>query len=54
MKKRVTLEPKPVLNFNPLLINDSNLYSRLNILEEVNTSNPYAIFKLFFIDQLLD
>jgi hypothetical protein len=44
-----TPELNPVLNFNPLPINNDNFYRYLNLLEEVNAGNPYAIFKLFFI-----
>src|SRR5437868_1839937 len=53
-KRKAPPEPKPVPNFNPLPISNNNLYRRLNILEEVNASNPYAIFKLFFTDKLLE
>ena len=41
-------------NFNLVPINNNNTYKYLNILDYINISNPYIIFKLFFIDKLLD
>ena len=54
IKKKTPSKPKPVPKFNPLLIRDYTLYGRPNIPKEVNTSDPYTIFKLFFIDKLLN
>ena len=53
-KKKAPPEPNPDPNFNPLPINNDNLYRHPNLPEEVNAGDPYAIFKLFFIDKLLD
>ena len=41
-------------NFNLVPINNNNTYRCLNILDYINISDPYIIFKLFFIDKLLD
>ena len=46
--------PLALPNFNPVPINNNNTYRYLNILDYINISNPYIIFKLFFIDKLLD
>ena len=48
--------PKPLVlpNFDPVPINNNTTYRRPNIPEYINTSDPYAIFRLFFIDKLLD
>ena len=54
IKKKAPPEPNPVPNFNPLPINNDNLYRHPNLLKEINAGDPYAIFKLFFIDKLLD
>ena len=54
MKKLPPLPPLALPNFNAVLINNNNTYRRPNILKYINASNPYKLFKLFFIDKLLN
>ena len=48
------LLPLVLSGFNPVPINNNNTYGYPSILEYINISNPYKLFKLFFIDKLLD
>jgi hypothetical protein len=53
-KKKPPLVLLVLPNFDLVLIDNNNTYGRPNILDYINTSDPYAIFKLFFIDKVLD
>jgi Transposase IS4 len=53
-KKPPPLPPPALPNFDPVPINNNNTYGYPNIPEHINISNPYKLFKLFFIDKLLD
>ena len=53
-KKKAPPTPQKLPNFNAIKINNKNKYRRPNILEDINISNPYELFKLFFTDKLLD
>lgn len=48
--------PKPSLlpDFKPLFIDNENTYSKPNLLYNINLNDPYQIFKLFWIDELLN
>ena len=52
--KKPPLAPSALPNFNPVPINNNNTYRHLNIPDYIDISDPYIIFKLFFIDKLLD
>ena len=54
MKKKLLLAPSTLPNFNLVSINNSNTYKYLNILDYINVNNPYIIFRLFFINKLLN
>jgi len=47
-------EPLPLPDFEPLLIDNKNTYGTLKLPANVDASNPYQIFKLFWTDELLD
>ena len=54
IKKKPLLAPSALPNFDPVPINNNNTYGRPNLPDYINASDPYAIFKLFFTDKLLD
>ena len=54
MKKNPPLVLLVLPDFDPVLINNNNTYGRPNLPDYIDASDPYAIFKLFFIDELLD
>ena len=45
--KKPPLEPSPLPDFKPLNINNENTYGTLKLPPNVDTSDPYQIFKLF-------
>ena len=53
-KKKPPPAPSVLPDFNPVPINNNNTYRRPNIPDYIDASDPYAIFKLFFTDKLLD
>ena len=52
--RKLPLKPLPLPNFKPLFINNKNTYSKPNLLYNINPNNPYQIFKLFWMDKLLN
>jgi hypothetical protein len=54
MKKKPFLVPLVLFDFDLVFINNNNTYRCLNLPDYINISDPYVIFKLFFIDKLLD
>ena len=54
MKKKPPLALLVLPDFDLVFINNNNTYRRPNLLDYINTSDPYVIFKLFFTDKLLN
>ena len=52
--KKPRPKPQPLPKFKPLHINDWDDYSVLNLPPGINTHDPFKLFKLFFIDELMD
>ena len=53
-KKKPPPKPSALPDFDPVPIDNNTTYGRPNIPEYIDTSDPYAIFRLFFTDELLD
>jgi hypothetical protein len=53
-KKLRPPDPKPIPPFDPLPIRDYTQYRRPNIPEQIDRGDPFAIFRLFFTNKLLD
>jgi hypothetical protein len=53
-KKRPPPKPSALLDFDLVPINNNITYRCPSIPEYINISDLYIIFKLFFIDKLLD
>ena len=54
MAKTHPLKPWPLPEFKPIYINDWDNYSSLNLPSNVNTHDPFELFSLFFIDEIMD
>jgi hypothetical protein len=54
LKKKAPPQPRPLLDFVPLHIDNNNKYRRPNLPHDIDLGNAYGIFKLFFTDELLD
>ena len=47
-------KPWPLPHFKPLHINNQDDYSSPNLPSDVDQYNPYKLFSLFFIDNIID
>ena len=47
-------EPWPLPDFKPLPIDNKNIYGKPNLPSNINNSDPLQLFKLFFIDEIID
>ena len=52
--KTPPLKPWPLLYFKPLYINNWDDYSLLNLPLDVDQHNPYKLFSLFFIEDIIN
>jgi len=47
-------KPWPLPHFKPLYINNWDNHSSLNFPSDVNLHDPYKLFSLFFIDDIIN
>ena len=52
--KKLPLEPVLLLPFNPLPIYNENEYSEPNLPDNINNKDPWQLFKLFWMDELIN
>ena len=52
--KKPPLKPWPMPSFKPYKIDNWHDYGQPNFLPGLNTSNAFAIFGLFFIEDIMD
>ena len=54
MAKTPPLKPWPLPHFKPLYINNWDDYSLLNLPLDVDQYDPYKLFSLFFIEDIIN
>ena len=52
--KKPPPKPQPLPNFEPLTIDNFNNHSKPNLPPNVDLYNPFQLFSLFFIDEIID
>ena len=52
--KELPPEPWQLPKFEPFVIDDYNAYGKLILPLNTNTSDPMALFNLFYIDKIMD
>ena len=52
--KKPRPKPQPLPEFEPLRINNWDDYGSPNLPSSVNTYDPFKLFSLFFIDEIMD
>jgi len=52
--KKPCPKPWPLPKFKPLHINDWDDHGSPNLPPNVNTHDPFKLFSLFFIDEIMD
>ena len=52
--KRLLLEPEPLPAFEPLPMLNESQYSQPKLLAYIDNQNPTQLFRLFWIDKLID
>ena len=53
-KRNPPPKPKHLLSFNPLPLYNDKLLRRPDIPDNIDISNPLALFRLFFTDEVLN
>ena len=52
--KKPPPKPWPLPKFKPLHINNFDDYGMLNLLPDIDLHNPFNLFSLFFINDIID